>query len=62
MLLDWLDEARLDRVGAFRYEPVAGAEANGLGLDPFRPRSRPRATSASCSGHRRSAPRSWRRR
>ncbi|HLH11951.1 MAG TPA: 30S ribosomal protein S12 methylthiotransferase RimO [Methylovirgula sp.] len=33
-LLDWLDEARLDRVGAFRYEPVAGAPANDLGLEP----------------------------
>ncbi|MGD0720877.1 MAG: 30S ribosomal protein S12 methylthiotransferase RimO [Roseiarcus sp.] len=31
-LLDWLDEARLDRVGAFKYEPVAGARANDLGL------------------------------
>jgi ribosomal protein S12 methylthiotransferase len=31
MLLDWLDEAQLDRVGCFRYEPVAGAEANELG-------------------------------
>ena len=29
-LLDWLDEARLDRVGAFRFEPVAGAAANDL--------------------------------
>jgi ribosomal protein S12 methylthiotransferase len=29
-LLDWLDEAQLDRVGAFRFEPVAGAHANGL--------------------------------
>ncbi len=29
-LLDWLDEAQLDRVGAFRFEPVAGAEANTL--------------------------------
>ena len=29
-LLDWLDEARLDRVGAFRYENVAGARANDL--------------------------------
>ena len=33
-LLDWLDEARLDRVGAFPYEPVKGAEANDLGLKP----------------------------
>jgi ribosomal protein S12 methylthiotransferase len=30
-LLDWLDEAALDRVGCFRYEPVAGAAANDLG-------------------------------
>ena len=29
-LLDWLDEAQLDRVGAFRFEPVKGAAANGL--------------------------------
>jgi ribosomal protein S12 methylthiotransferase len=29
-LLDWLDEAQLDRVGAFRYENVAGARANDL--------------------------------
>jgi ribosomal protein S12 methylthiotransferase len=29
-LLDWLDEAQLDRVGAFRFEPVAGATANSL--------------------------------
>jgi len=34
LLLDWLDEARLDRVGAFKYEPVAGAPANALGLAP----------------------------
>jgi ribosomal protein S12 methylthiotransferase len=32
ILLDWLDEAKLDRVGAFKYEPVAGAVANDLGL------------------------------
>jgi ribosomal protein S12 methylthiotransferase len=32
-LLDWLDEAKLDRVGAFKYEPVKGARANDLGLD-----------------------------
>ena len=29
-LLQWLEEARLDRVGAFRFEPVEGAAANGL--------------------------------
>src|SRR5581483_504199 len=30
MLLEWLDEAALDRVGCFRYEPVDGATSNGL--------------------------------
>jgi ribosomal protein S12 methylthiotransferase len=30
MLLDWLAEAELDRVGCFRYEPVKGATANDL--------------------------------
>ena len=30
MLLDWLDEASLDRVGCFKYEPVRGAPANDL--------------------------------
>ena len=29
-LLGWLDEAQLDRVGCFAYEPVEGAAANGL--------------------------------
>ena len=29
-LLDWLDEARLDRVGCFKYENVAGARSNDL--------------------------------
>ena len=29
-LTEWLTEARLDRVGAFRFEPVAGAAANDL--------------------------------
>src|SRR3546814_9535340 len=27
-LMDWLEEAQLDRVGAFRFEPVEGAAAN----------------------------------
>jgi ribosomal protein S12 methylthiotransferase len=31
-LLAWLDEAKIDRVGAFKYEPVRGAGANDLGL------------------------------
>ena len=30
LLLDWLSEAQLDRVGCFRYEPVDGAVANDL--------------------------------
>ena len=30
VLLDWLDEAQLDRVGCFRYENVAGARSNDL--------------------------------
>jgi ribosomal protein S12 methylthiotransferase len=33
-LLDWLEEAQIDRAGAFRYEPVAGAPANDLPLAP----------------------------
>ena len=31
-LLQWLKEARLERVGCFKYEPVSGAKANELGL------------------------------
>ncbi len=29
-LLNWLEEAQLDRVGAFKFEPVSGAAANAL--------------------------------
>jgi len=29
-LLDWLTEAEIDRVGCFRYEPVAGAASNDI--------------------------------
>jgi ribosomal protein S12 methylthiotransferase len=29
-LLDWLDQAEIDRVGCFKYEPVAGAASNAL--------------------------------
>jgi ribosomal protein S12 methylthiotransferase len=29
-LLDWLEEAEIDRVGCFKYEPVAGATSNAL--------------------------------
>jgi ribosomal protein S12 methylthiotransferase len=32
LLLDWLGEAQLDRVGCFQYEPVTGARSNDLGL------------------------------
>ena len=32
-LLDWLEEAQLDHVGCFKYEPVAGAASNAL-ADP----------------------------
>ncbi len=30
LLLDWLEEAQLDRVGCFKYSPVEGARANAL--------------------------------
>ncbi|MGC1486846.1 MAG: 30S ribosomal protein S12 methylthiotransferase RimO [Albidovulum sp.] len=29
-LLDWMDEAQLDRIGCFQYEDVAGARSNAL--------------------------------
>jgi ribosomal protein S12 methylthiotransferase len=29
-LLEWLDEAEIDRAGCFRYEPVTGAASNAL--------------------------------
>jgi ribosomal protein S12 methylthiotransferase len=29
-LLDWLDQAEIDRVGCFKYEPVAGAASNAI--------------------------------
>ena len=32
ILLDWLDEAKIDRAGCFKYEPVKGARSNDLGL------------------------------
>ena len=37
LLLDWLNEAKIDRAGAFKYEPVKGAAANDLGLPPVAP-------------------------
>jgi ribosomal protein S12 methylthiotransferase len=33
ILLDWLDEAKIDRAGCFKYEPVAGARSNEMGLE-----------------------------
>jgi ribosomal protein S12 methylthiotransferase len=30
MLLEWLEEAQLDRVGCFKYEPVQGADSNTI--------------------------------
>ena len=33
MLLDFLDEAKIERAGCFKYEPVRGAPANDSGLD-----------------------------
>src|ERR1700760_1173375 len=30
-LLEWLEEAEIDRLGCFKYEPVAGAASNALG-------------------------------
>jgi ribosomal protein S12 methylthiotransferase len=38
-LLDWLASAKLDRVGAFKYEPVEGAAANHLGLPQVEPQT-----------------------
>ncbi len=32
VLLDFLDEAKIERAGCFKYEPVKGATANDLGL------------------------------
>jgi ribosomal protein S12 methylthiotransferase len=31
-LLQWMTEARIERAGCFKYEPVSGATANDLGL------------------------------
>ncbi len=36
-LLQWLAEAKLERVGCFKYEPVKGATANDLGLPAVPP-------------------------
>jgi ribosomal protein S12 methylthiotransferase len=31
ILLDWMEEAQIDRAGCFKYEPVEGATANAIG-------------------------------
>jgi ribosomal protein S12 methylthiotransferase len=31
-LLDWMEEAKIERAGCFKYEPVNGAKSNDLGL------------------------------
>ncbi len=46
-LLAFLDEARIERAGCFKYEPVKGATANDLGLRWSPQRWRRSATSAS---------------
>ncbi|CBI76435.1 putative enzyme [Bartonella clarridgeiae 73] len=33
MLLEWLEEAKIERAGCFKYEAVKGAVANDLGLE-----------------------------
>ena len=42
MLLDWLSEVKLERVGCFKYEPVKGAAANDLGLPAVPPEEQER--------------------
>ncbi|HEX7417162.1 MAG TPA: 30S ribosomal protein S12 methylthiotransferase RimO, partial [Steroidobacteraceae bacterium] len=64
-LLEWLEQAQLDRVGCFKYSPVEGAAANALGphvpsevMDERHERFMERATAISA---RRLAPRVGRR-
>ena len=38
-LLDWLEEAEIDRVGCFKYEPVAGAAVERASATPCPTRS-----------------------
>jgi ribosomal protein S12 methylthiotransferase len=42
LMLDWLSEAKLERVGCFKYEPVRGASANDLGLPAVPPEEQER--------------------
>ena len=60
ILLDWLTEAKLERVGAFKYEPVEGAPANDLGLAARAARGAGRAARPlheAPAGDQRAAPR-----
>ena len=54
-LLDWMQEAQLDRVGCFQYSPVEGAPANLLD-NPCRTRSSRNAGNASWNSSRPSPP------
>ena len=63
-LLDWLEEAEIDRIGCFEYEPVTGAPANELeGIVPDEVKREryerlmevAQDISAACAGPRRSA-------
>jgi ribosomal protein S12 methylthiotransferase len=59
-LLDFLDEAQLDRVGAFAYSPVEGASANDLPGRAARrgcAKSARHAPDAPPGGHQHPAPR-----
>ncbi len=60
-LLDWLDEAQLDRVGAFKYSPVEGAAANDV-APHVAPEFKRSVSRASCRNRRASARRNSRRR
>ena len=63
MLLDWLDEAKIDRAGCFKYEPVERrALQRPRPCSRCRRRSRKRAGIASCSASRRFRPVCCRRR
>ncbi|MGU0055813.1 radical SAM protein [Enterobacter hormaechei] len=53
MLLDFLKEARLDRVGCFKYSPVEGATANEL-ADQVPEEVKRSAGTALCSCNSRS--------
>ena len=54
-LLAWLDEAQLDRVGAFKYSPVEGAAANDVAphVRAGNPGRAPRALHAEVRGDQR---------